>query len=156
MVEELQLRRVIMAKRKRLQRRFRDFNEPAHIGRIAIGLKQNVGNRTLLVSNETMRRIEETIRRVTKGATVYRARGFYTHDDGHRIEEPSRVIEIISTDDGSAAGCQRFKEKLHNIGRFAARLANQESVLVGVQCASGDIDATFVKARKRRWQPKPR
>lgn len=135
---------------KRRQRRFRAFSEPAHIARISIGQKQNVGERSSLVPATTMRRIEDAIRKVTKGATVYRARGFYTHADGERVEEPTRVIEIVATGDASPAGCARFTKRMRNVAHFAARLANQESVMVGVQCASGSVDVEFVEPRKRR------
>lgn len=127
-----------MAKRKR---RFtlKDFNEPASVARIGIGLMRQ--GRAGLVSDEQVERALDHVRRVTKGATAYRTEGHYTHDDGTAVREPSLMVEVV--DMGS---CRKFKRTMKNVARRIARDLDQETVLVGVQCPGGKFDVTFERA----------
>lgn len=62
------------------------------------------------------------------GATIYKAKGIYKHNNWKRIEEPSIVIEMI--DDGL----------IYNDVEYIKKYLNQESIMVTTQ----EIEQRFI------------
>lgn len=121
------------------KRALRGFSAPAHVARVAVGLlKQDKVN---IVSPADVKYAREQIRDLTGGATVWKGEGDYRHKDGTPVEEATAVFEVISFD-----SCSKFKKDVRNAARRIARRLDQESVLVGVQCAGDQFDVTFEEA----------
>lgn len=86
-----------------------------------IGLNDQNSKRQEIPTREAVAIVTEILYRYTDGATLYRARGIYTHDDGSKVSEETIRAEILDfAGDGAAAIMTAAQE--------IKRALNQESI----------------------------
>lgn len=80
---------------------------------------------------ESCSRIIESLNEsLIEGYTIYNANGFYTHENGTRVNEKTIIVEIVN----------EKKEKILKACNSIKRKLNQESILVQEQ----NIESMFI------------
>lgn len=107
------------------------------------------------VSRAENRRIEKLLLKYGTGAmTKTKSAGVY-YDSKRKRAYPSEQTQVIEVVASAADSCPKFTKRVHALGRVAAKLAHQDSVLVMTECYGRPIDGTLVAATgaPRRLKP---
>lgn len=125
------------------------FSEPVHTARIYVGQNVNDAESHIVrkVSSAENREIEKLILKQGSGAlTKLKAAGIYYNSKTRKVypDEGTQVIEIVAS---AVTACPKFMRRAKALGRLAARLGSQDSVLVMAECYGHAVDGELVAAR---------
>lgn len=130
-----------MAKRK-----LAGMNEPAHVGRVYVGLTKQ-GKSTPSVTKKERAAIERLVASVHGGsATTTKGRGVWAQENKAVVHENTMMVEVVSP---GSESCDRFTRRMRAVAQRAARIGAQTGVLALTNCADGKIDAVVVDRNGR-------
>lgn len=128
-----------------MRRRTR-FADLYHSARLHVGL--NVNNRSgKVIGHVDSKTVEHMIRKVVNrgsgGMNVVASEGRYRKDA--RTLYPPEESKIFSVIASSNASCPIFTSAMKKVGAQLAKMGHQDSVLVEVECAGSERDASLVR-----------